>query len=59
MKFWTPRVGALAPAAILFVTFFGAEAGAWAQDQAPAAVEAAELQDPDAPRFFAEPVVQS
>ena len=58
MKFSLPRAGAFAPAAILFVTLFGAEAGAWAQDQAPvAAVEAAEIAS-DAPRFVAEEVVQ-
>jgi spore germination cell wall hydrolase CwlJ-like protein len=60
MKFRLPRAGAFAPAAILFVTLFGAEAGAWAQDQAPmAAVEAADAALPaDAPRFVAEEVVQ-
>jgi spore germination cell wall hydrolase CwlJ-like protein len=60
MKFNLPRAGAFAPAAILFVTFFGAEAGAWAQDQAPgAAVEAvAPTPDADAPRFVAEEVIQ-
>ena len=60
MKFNLPRAGAFAPAAILFVTFFGAEAGAWAQDQAPGSlVEAvAATPDPDAPRFVAEEVVQ-
>ena len=59
MKFSIPRAGALAPAAILFVTLFGAESGAWAQDEAPLAVEAAATAtEPDAPRFFAEEVVQ-
>ena len=59
MKFSIPRAGALAPAAILLVTLFGAEAGAWAQDEAPLAVEAAATAtEPDAPRFFAEEVVQ-
>ena len=60
MKFSLPRAGAFAPAAILFVTFFGAEASAWAQDLAPtAAVEAADQAlTPDAPRFVAEEVVQ-
>ena len=61
MKFRLFRAGALAPAAILFVTLFGAEAGAWAQDQAPiAATEAAAatMPEPDAPRFVAEEVVQ-
>ena len=59
MKFSIPRAGALAPAAILFVTLFGADAGAWAQDEAPLAVEAAATAtEPDAPRFFAEEVVQ-
>ena len=60
MKFSLPRAGAFAPAAILLVTVFGAEAGAWAQDQAPsaAAEAAATLPEPNAPRFFAEEVVQ-
>jgi spore germination cell wall hydrolase CwlJ-like protein len=59
MKFRLPRAGAFAPAAILFVTLFGAEAGAWAQDQAPmAAVEADATLPADAPRFVAEEVVQ-
>ena len=60
MKIWTPRGGALAPAAILFVTLFGAEtSGAWAQNQAPAAVETeAATADPDQPRFVAQEVVQ-
>ena len=59
MKFQFARAGAFAPAAILLVTVFGAEAGAWAQDEAPLAVEAAATAtEPDAPRFFAEEVVQ-
>src|SRR5687767_11698985 len=59
MKFGLPRAGALAPAAILLVTLFGAEAGAWAQDQGPATVEArAALPEPAAPGFVAEEVVQ-
>ena len=59
MKFSLPRAGAFAPAAILLVTLFGAEASAWAQDLAPAAaVEAAATVAPDAPRFVAEEVVQ-
>src|SRR5688572_10043919 len=60
MSFSLPRAGALAPAAILFVTLFGAEGGALAQDQGPeAAIEAAdESAAPDAPRFIAEEVVQ-
>src|SRR5688500_7470497 len=59
MKFSLPRAGALAPAAILLVTLFGAEASAWAQDLAPvAAVEVAPTVEPDAPRFVAEEVVQ-
>src|SRR5690606_10560935 len=60
MTFDLPRVGAFAPAAILFVTFLGAEAGAWAQDQGPiAASEAVEVAaQPDAPRFVAHEVVQ-
>ena len=59
MKFSLPRAGAFAPAAILLVTLFGAEASAWAQDLAPvAAVEVAATVEPDAPRFVAEEVVQ-
>ena len=58
MNFRIFRAGALAPAAILFVTLFGAEADAWAQDGAAAQPVAVETQDPDAPRFVAEPVVQ-
>ena len=59
MKFSLPRAGALAPAAILLVTLFGAEASAWAEDLAPvAAVEVAAHVEPDAPRFVAEEVVQ-
>ena len=59
MKFSLPRAGAFAPAAILLVTLFGAEAGAWAQNQVPAgAIEAPEALAPDAPRFVAEEVVQ-
>ena len=60
MKFSLRRAGALAPAAILLVTLFGAEAGAWAQDQAPAASAegAGTLPEPDAPRFVAKEVVQ-
>ena len=58
MKFSLPRAGAFAPVAILFVTLFGAEASAWAQDQAPA-IEAVEaVAEPDAPRFVAHEVVQ-
>lgn len=61
MKIWTPRGGAFAPAAILFVTLFGADtSGAWAQNQAPAAPAEAEaaIADPLQPRFVAEEVVQ-
>lgn len=60
MKFSMPRVGAFAPAVILFVTLFGAEAGAWAQDRAPMAPnETAQTSpQPSAPRFIAEEVVQ-
>jgi len=60
MKFSLPRAGAFAPVAILLVTLFGAEAGAWAQDEAPtAAIEAAAtLPEPNAPRFVAQEVVQ-
>jgi spore germination cell wall hydrolase CwlJ-like protein len=60
MKFGIRRAGALAPVAILLVTLFGAEASAWAQNEAPgaAAETAAEGLPADAPRFVAEPVVQ-
>jgi spore germination cell wall hydrolase CwlJ-like protein len=59
MKFSLPRAGAFAPAAILFVTVFGAEAGAWAQDQSPStAVEVDEALAPEAPRFVAEELAQ-
>ena len=58
MKFQFARAGAFAPAAILLVTVFGAEAGAWAQDQAPTAPTAASELPADAPRFVAEEVVQ-
>lgn len=60
MTFRFARVGALAPAAILFVTFFGAEAGAWAQDRDPAAEIATNEIEPgaDVPRFVAQEVVQ-
>jgi spore germination cell wall hydrolase CwlJ-like protein len=61
MKIWTPRGGAFAPAAILFVTLFGADtSGAWAQNQASAAPAeaAAPTADPLQPRFVAEEVVQ-
>ncbi len=60
MKFPFARVGALAPAVILFVTLFGAEAGAWAQDQGAAAQAPAveTMPEPDAPRFVAQEVVQ-
>jgi spore germination cell wall hydrolase CwlJ-like protein len=60
MKFSLPRAGAFAPAAILFVTVFGAEASAWAQDQVPATAVAAtdEALAPEAPRFVAEEVAQ-
>ena len=60
MKFWKPRAGALAPAAILFVTLFGAEmSGAQAQNQAPAAVDAeAVSEDPNQPRFVAQEIAQ-
>jgi len=62
MKFWTPRVGALAPAAILFVTFFGADtSGAWAQNQAPAATveTVVAAQDPAEPRFIPQDEAQA
>lgn len=61
MKFWTPRVRAIAPAAILFVTLFGADTtGAWAQNgPSYASVEAtAPVEDPTQPHFVAEEVVQ-
>ncbi len=58
MKFSLPRAGAFAPAAILFVTLFGAEAGAWAQDQSPAVAATEATVPPEAPRFVAEEVVQ-
>jgi len=60
MKFAIARAGAFAPVAILFVTLFGAEAGAWAQDQSPAAtVETVAIApEADAPRFVSEEVVQ-
>lgn len=54
MKFRFPRAGAFVPAAILFVTLFGAEASAWAQDQAPVATEIAPVTPAaDGPRFVA------
>jgi spore germination cell wall hydrolase CwlJ-like protein len=60
MKFALPRAGAFAPAAILFVTLFGADASALAEDLAPTATTpAAEAVAPDAPRFVAEEVVQA
>ena len=60
MKFAIARAGAFAPAAILFVTLFGAEAGAWAQEQGPAATREAEpaTPEPGMPRFVAHEVVQ-
>lgn len=61
MKIWTPRVGAIAPAAILFVTLFGADtSGAWAQNVAPTepAVAAATPLPTDEVRFVAEEVAQ-
>ena len=58
MKFTFFRAGALAPAAILFVTMFGAEASAWAQDGTAGTVEVAVAEDPSLPRFVAEEVVQ-
>jgi spore germination cell wall hydrolase CwlJ-like protein len=58
MKFRLFRAGALAPAAILFVTLFGAEAGAWAQNQDPASAIESESPSADAPRFVAQEVVQ-
>lgn len=58
MKFWTARAGALAPVAILLVTLFGAEAGAWAQNQDPVSAVETEVAATDAPRFVAQEVVQ-
>ena len=61
MKFWTPRGGAFAPAAILFVTLFGADtSGVWAQNVAPTepAVAAATPLPTDEVRFVAEEVSQ-
>ena len=58
MKFSLPRAGAFAPVAILLVTLFGAEADAWAQNDNAAMPVVAAAQDPDAPRFVAQPVVQ-
>ena len=57
---WTGRAGAIAAAAMIFVTLFGARAtGAWAETAtatapAPAPSEAAA----DEPRFYAEEIVQ-
>lgn len=62
MKIWIPRVGALAPAAILFVTLFGADTGALAQDRAPQPIDAlsapGETLSPDEPRFVAVDAIQ-
>ena len=65
MKFRMPRAGALAPAAIMFVTLFGAEASAFAQDLAEpvvAAVEAAPVNpvavEPPHPVAIAEQVLE-
>ena len=58
MTSWIPRAGALAPVAILFVTLFGAEASAWAQNHDPASAIVTEVVAPDAPRFVAQEVVQ-
>ncbi len=47
MKFGLPRAGVFAPAAILFVSLFGAGTpAAWAQEQAPLAVVAEEMVQP-------------
>ena len=52
MKFRMPRAGAFAPAAVLFVTLFGADSsGAWAQNQAPATPVETVTSDPAEPRF--------
>src|SRR5688500_7787434 len=59
MNFRKPRVGAFAPAALLFVTLFGAAtSGALAQKRGPEAPAAAVALPADAPRFVAEAVVQ-
>lgn len=58
MNFRLPRTGALAPVAMLLVTVFGAEASAWAQDQAPVATVVADVTPADAPRFVVAEVAQ-
>lgn len=54
------RAGAFVPVAVLLVTLFGAEAGAWAQDKGPEApIEASENpEDTAVPRFVSQEVVQ-
>lgn len=55
----TTRAGAIAAAAMTCVTLFGTQSGAWAETAAPAApLVEAEPVAADAPRFFAEEVVQ-
>src|SRR5690606_41600395 len=60
MTFRFARAGAFVPVAVLFVTLFGAEAGAWAQDKGPEApIEASENpEDTAVPRFVSQEVVQ-
>ena len=62
MKIWTPRAGAIAPVAVLFVTMFGAEtSGARAENQAPiveVAPPESEAASANEVRFYAEEVVQ-
>jgi len=54
------RAGAIATAALICVTLFGAQTGAWAETAAPAAPPPAQTEPvaADAPRFYAEEVVQ-
>src|SRR5690606_33977581 len=60
MTFRLARAGAFVPVAVLFVTLFGAEAGAWAQDKGPEApVEASENpEDTAVARLVSQEVVQ-
>jgi len=60
MTFRFARAGAFVPVAVLLVTLFGAEAGAWAHDRGPeASTEASEGHtDAAAPRFVSHEVVQ-
>ena len=56
----TKSAGAIAAAAMMSVTLFGAQTGAWAETAAPVAPPAAEPETAAAegPRFYAEEVVQ-